>query len=220
MSLIFIRETERRNPTPKSKKMENFALFLCECGSVVEIYKRHGISGRTKTCKTCADKIRKQKSTKHGCSRSRYYRIWSDIKDRCFNKNNKYYKDYGERGIDMYKEWVNNPVLFIEYILKLENSNTETYSIDRIDNDKGYYPDNLRFACKVTQSNNQRFQKPKNKYYGVRKRKNIYIAEISDNGKYIYLGSSSSELECAIIREKYIIENNLKNIKNNIEVNI
>lgn len=220
MSLIFIRETERRKPTQKSKNAENFALFQCECGSVVEIYKRHGISAKTKTCKDCADKIRKQKSTKHGYSRSRYYRIWSDIKDRCFNKNNESYKDYGGRGIGIYEEWVNNPVLFIEYILNLEDSNTETYSIDRIDNDKGYYPDNLRFSCKVTQSNNQRFQKPKNKYYGVRKRKNIYITEISDNGKYVYLGSSSSELECAIIREKYIIENNLKNIKNNIEVNI
>ena len=83
----------------------------------------------------------------------RLYRIWLRIKDRTLNKNSHAYKRYGERGITICDEWKNSFEAFRDWAI--ENGYSDELSIDRIDNDRGYYPANCRWADVKTQSNNR-----------------------------------------------------------------
>lgn len=215
--LTFLYDTEKRKPKETSKQKEQYAMFKCDCGKETEIYKRHGVSGSVKRCKECGNLARTKHLFKHGISRTKEYMILANMIQRCENQSNPEYKNYGGRGISVCSEWRNDPEAFVSYVRQLTNHNTDGYTIDRINVDRNYEAGNIRYASKVTQSNNKRFNSPANKFYGVRKVHNIYIAEISHNGEYKYLGSSKVERECAMIREKYIEENNLQN-KSNKEI--
>lgn len=76
------------------------------------------------------------------------------MKQRCYNKNNHKYPQYGGRGIKICDEWLNDVTKFYEWSIK--NGYKEDLSIDRIDNDKGYSPENCRWESKLTQSRNRR----------------------------------------------------------------
>jgi hypothetical protein len=80
--------------------------------------------------------------------------IKKDIKKRCYNKNSKRYKDYGGRGITICDEWLNNRIAF--FLWSLKNGYADNLSIDRIDNDKGYSPDNCRWTNYDQQMQNSR----------------------------------------------------------------
>lgn len=89
----------------------------------------------------------------------RFYQRWKNIKDRCFRKNSKRFKDYGGRGITLAVEWVNDPKAFINYIENLPNAGEPGYTLDRIDNDGNYEPKNLRWTTISRQNLNQRKRK-------------------------------------------------------------
>jgi hypothetical protein len=84
------------------------------------------------------------------------YTTWKGIKDRCLRQKNKAYKNYGGRGIKIYDLWVNDYVLFRDYILNNLGERPEGFSLDRINNDGNYEPNNLRWADASTQYKNQR----------------------------------------------------------------
>lgn len=92
---------------------------------------------------------------KHGYNGTRDYRIWQHIKDRCFNKNAKDYQWYGERGITLYEPWIKDAAGFIEYVKQLENYD-KLLTIDRIDVNGNYEPDNLRWISIQEQQKNRR----------------------------------------------------------------
>lgn len=91
----------------------------------------------------------------------RLYKIYYHMKSRCYNKNEKNYKQYGGRGITICDEWLNDFTAF--YNWSIENGYRNDLSIDRIDNNKGYSPDNCRWANYKIQNRNRRG----NKYYTI-----------------------------------------------------
>lgn len=90
---------------------------------------------------------------KYNWSNERIGSIFNGIKDRCYNKNNKSYKWYGEKGIKVYKEWIDNPKLF--EIWALSNGYEDNLTIDRIDENKDYCPENCRW---ISNSDNAKYK--------------------------------------------------------------
>lgn len=103
---------------------------------------------------TMQTKSNKREYHKHGLIGTRIYRIWANIKVRCFNKNKNEYKYYGGRGITVCKEWKNNFQAFYDWAMA--NGYRDDLTIDRINNDGNYEPSNCRWITKKEQCNNKR----------------------------------------------------------------
>lgn len=113
----------------------------------------------------------------HGESRTRIYIIWANMINRTSNKKNKSYKNYGGRGITVCEEW-KDYLTFKKWAF--ENGYSDTLTIDRIENDKGYYPGNCRWADKETQNNNKQ-QSRKLEYKGETKSVEQWAKEYNIN---------------------------------------
>jgi len=113
----------------------------------------------------------------------REYQCWQDIKQRCRNPNNKYFKDYGGRGISICKEWENDFCQFVKDMSK----RPEGMSIDRIDNDKGYNKENCRWATRTQQSRNTRLTNKDTA--GIYFQDGKFVAQITVSHRTIKIGS-------------------------------
>jgi len=94
-----------------------------------------------------------------GISNHPSYSRYHGMVARCYNDGNISYKNYGGRGIIVCNEWLEKPRLYLQYIDSLENAYVDGYSVDRIDNNGNYEPDNLRWATIKQQQNNRRVYK-------------------------------------------------------------
>lgn len=121
-------------------------------------------------------------------SHSKEYGIWCSMIDRCHRELNHAYARYGGRGIFVCDEWRNSFESFISHVGMRPSKN---HSIDRIDNDKGYFPGNCRWATVEQQSTNKRKEKNNSSgFVGVTATKNNkWMARISVNKKVIYIGT-------------------------------
>jgi len=131
--------------------------------------------------------------TIHGMWGTSLYRRWKGMKGRCNNKNNISYKNYGGRGITICDEWKNNPKSFFDWALAHEYR--PDLEIDRIDNNGNYTPENCRFVTHRINSSNIR--KKSGLPTGVCRVNHCkkYIAQITLNKKWCYLGAFNTPEE-------------------------
>ena len=172
----------------------------CDCGKEVDIPSSSVITGRQRSC---------------GCDSSqnvkdRLLNIYRAMKQRCYYVNGARYKDYGGRGIKICDEWKSSFKNFKTW--SLNNGYDDSLTIERIDNDKDYCPENCKWASYQIQSSNQRIRKDNSSgYRGVHFHSGTlkWVSNIQINRKRISLGYYKTAEEAHEARIKYIREHNL-----------
>lgn len=125
------------------------AVCRCECGNVCERLLQSVLSGRSHSC-GCDRGI---PFVTHGKSKTKEHKAWRHIKERCLNKNSAAYPLYGGRGIKMCERWINS---FENFYLDMGDAPSPKHSIDRIDTNGNYTPENCRWTTPMQQSRNRR----------------------------------------------------------------
>ena len=129
-------------------------LYRCDCGNEKVVYRGGLTSGDIISCGCYHKEHLNEYGKTHGLSHDKMYSKWSGIVQRCTNPKAANYERYGGRGIDICDDWRNNPEHFIEWAYS--NGYEDGLTLDRKNNNKGYYPDNCRWITPREQQSNTR----------------------------------------------------------------
>ena len=207
MTPRLIGESYLRKPSENSRQRERYVMYECQyCKGEFEGMYYNIIRGQ-KSC-GCHRDVGKTKT--HGLSKHRFYKVWHQVVRRCTNPKDRDYKDYGGRGITVCEEWldVRNFITWTEST----HPNIGNVSLDRIDNDKGYSPENCRWADTSTQAINQRVQRSNTSgYVGIWQSTNSssWVSAITFKNNNTHLGTFKTIEEAVLARDNYILENKL-----------
>lgn len=157
----------------RDKGKRKRVLCKCDCGVIKEYDYYKVKTGHTKSCGCLKNSFIAEARTIHGGRYSQLYKKWCGIKRRCYNSNEKSYKSYGGKGIEICNEWLNDFASFENWAYN--NGYSEGLTIERIDVNKGYYPDNCTWIPMERQARNKT-----NTVYMSYKGRLLPIAEIAE----------------------------------------
>ena len=150
----------------REKRKKAIAVCICECGKERRTQFTNLKIGKTKSCGCLSNENRHRTDNKgtHHLSNKQIYHVYTAMKMRCYYKNSSSYINYGGRGITVCEEWLGKEGFLNFYNWSMKNgykeeysaSGRNLYSIDRIDNNKGYSPDNCRWVLRKIQDYNKR----------------------------------------------------------------
>lgn len=139
---------------------------VCDCGTHKVVSMQSLRKGASTSCGCYAKEKksrllakRNRENAKHGASKERLHAVWSGMVNRCYNQHDNCFQLYGARGISVCEEWKNDYMMFKKWALENGYDESAEYgecTLDRIDNSKGYAPDNCRWVSAEDQANNRR----------------------------------------------------------------
>lgn len=178
-------------------------LCECDCGTRKEIAGRHLRAGKTKSCGCLSSMVTAARNYKHGLTEHQLYEVWKGAVSRCTDPGSQAWRNYGGRGISICDEWRTDAEAFIHACLA---AGWRTgLEIDRIDNEAGYCPGNIRCVPRRVNSWNTRRSNARSLPQCVYAAGDRFRAQISCRNKSVPLGRFDTIEEATSARDAALL---------------